>query len=156
MERKIAIFWVFHDEVWGYCMEDENQNIRIGVYTNKEILELCDSCLKDAGCESRSEFINKAIKIYASFLTSKRIEDYLLNTVLNVFNATIKDSENRMARMYFKIAVELAKLNNVIASNNNISEEEMNKLQLKCLDEVKRINGTITFEEAYDFQNDLN
>jgi len=137
-------------------MEDENQNIRIGVYTNKEILELCDSCLKDAGCESRSEFINKAIKIYASFLTSKRIEDYLLNTVLNVFNATIKDSENRMARMYFKIAVELAKLNNVIASNNNISEEEMNKLQLKCLDEVKRINGTITFEEAYDFQNDLN
>lgn len=136
-------------------MEDESQNIRIGVYTNKEVLELCDNCLKDAGCESRSEFINKAVKLYASFLSSKRIEDYLLTTVLNVFNATIKDSENRMARMYFKIAVELAKLNNVIALNSNITEEEMKKLQLKCLDEVKRINGTISFEEAYKFQNEL-
>ena len=135
-------------------MENEKESIRIGVYTNKETIELCDSCLKDAECESRSEFINKAIKVYASFLASKRIEDYIMGMVFNAFDATIKDSENRMARMYFKIAIELSKLNNVIAANSNISEETMKKLHIKCLDEVRRINGTITFEDAYDFQKD--
>ena len=34
----------------------------------------------------------------------------------------------------------------------SVDEEELQKLHLKCLDEVKRINGAVKFERAYKYQ----
>ncbi len=33
-----------------------------------------------------------------------------------------------------------------------MDEETLKKLQAKCAEEVKRINGAVVFEEAYQFQ----
>ena len=35
---------------------------------------------------------------------------------------------------------------------HGVDEEALKKLQAKCEDEVKRINGTVIFEEAYEYQ----
>jgi len=40
----------------------------------------------------------------------------------------------------------------VIAYANDIDKQALDKLHLKCLDEVKRINGAIDFREAYQYQ----
>lgn len=64
------------------------------------------------------------------------------------------DSENRMARAMYKLAVETSKLSHVIAYSHGVDEEALKKLQAKCTDEVKRINGAVTFEDAYRFQNE--
>lgn len=64
----------------------------------------------------------------------------------------VQDSENRLARMDFKMAVELAKLSQVIAYTHDVDEESLNKLHAKCVNEVQRINGTIKFEDAYRYQ----
>lgn len=37
-----------------------------------------------------------------------------------------------------------------------IEQEVLRKLQAKCADEVKRINGAVTFGDAYRFQNTEN
>lgn len=63
-----------------------------------------------------------------------------------------QDSENRLARMDFKIAVELSKLSQVIAYTHDVDEESLNRLHVKCVDEVRRINGTVKFEDAYHYQ----
>ena len=65
---------------------------------------------------------------------------------------TVQDSENRLARMDFKIAVELAKLSQVIAYSHDIDEDALKKLHVKCVEEVRRINGAIDFENAYRYQ----
>ena len=54
--------------------------------------------------------------------------------------------------MDFKIAVELSKLSQVIAYSHDIDEEALNRLHLKCVEEVKRINGAVDFESAYSYQ----
>lgn len=41
----------------------------------------------------------------------------------------------------------------VIAYSHGVDEEALKKLQAKCTDEVKRINGAVTFEDAYFYQN---
>lgn len=64
------------------------------------------------------------------------------------------DSENRMARAMYKLAVETSKLSHVIAYSHGVDEEALKKLQAKCTNEVKRINGAVTFEDAYRFQNE--
>ena len=57
-----------------------------------------------------------------------------------------------MARAMFKLALETSKLSYVIAYSHGVDENELQKLQGKCVNEVKRINGTVSFEEAYNYQ----
>ena len=78
----------------------------------------------------------------------------MLSTISSVMHSTVKDSENRMARAMYKLAVETSKLSHVIAYSHGVDEEALRKLQAKCTDEVKRINGAVTFEDAYKYQHD--
>lgn len=103
--------------------------------------------------KSRNEFMNHALKFYIGYLTSEKIENYMLSTISSVMHFTVKDSENRMARAMYRLAVEISKLSHVIAYSHGVNEEELKKLQVKCMDEVKRINGAVRFEDAYEYQN---
>ena len=54
--------------------------------------------------------------------------------------------------MLFKLAVEQAKLSNVISATNQIDRVSLSALNNLCAEEVARNNGIITFENAYNFQ----
>ena len=125
---------------------------RVGVYLEEELLEWCDSLSDKVDVRSRNEFIKKAIRFYCGYLTSRQAENYLLQALSSVMTGTVQDSENRLARMDFKIAVELAKLSQVIAYSHDIDEDALKKLHVKCIEEVRRINGAIDFENAYRYQ----
>ena len=58
-------------------------------------------------------------------------------------------SENRML---FKLAVEMAIMMNILAAHCDIEEGSLANLRQNCIDEVKRINGTLGFEDAYYWQ----
>ena len=132
---------------------EEKSRVRKGFYIEEELLEQVDSLLSLADVRSRNEFLNQALKFYIGYLTSEKIENYMLSTISSVMHATVKDSENRMARAMYKLAVETSKLSHVIAYSHGVDEEALSKLQGKCADEVKRINGAVRFEEAYLYQN---
>ena len=110
--------------------------------------------LEQANVKSRNEFLNQALKFYIGYLTSEKIENYMLSAISSVMHATVKDSENRMARAMYKLAVETSKLSHVIAYSHGVDEVTLQKLQAKCADEVKRINGAVRFEDAYVYQHD--
>ena len=126
--------------------------IRKGFYVEEDLLEQVDSLLQKADVKSRNEFLNQALKFYIGYLTSQKIENYMLSTISSVMHSTVKDSENRMARAMYKLAVEISKLSHVIAFSHGVDEEALQRLQAKCSDEVKRINGAVTFEDAYQYQ----
>lgn len=125
---------------------------RVGFYLEQEVLDLCDSLLIKANVRSRNEFASEALRFYCGYLTSKKAEDYLLQSLSSVITGTVQDSENRIARIDFKLAVELSKLAHVIAYTHEVDEDALHKLHLKCLEEVKRINGAVDFESAYKYQ----
>lgn len=133
-------------------MANESEKVRTGFYIEKEVLDRCDALLSTANVKSRNEFVTEALRFYCGYLTSQQSENYLLQSLSSVLISTIRDTENRLARMDFKIAVELSKLAHVIAYSHDIEEESLRKLHLKCLDEIKRINGAIDFEDAYKYQ----
>lgn len=131
----------------------ENGKVRKAFYIEEEVLEQVDALLQQTDVKSRNEFLNQALKFYIGYLMSEKIENYMLATISSVMHSTVKDSENRLARAIFKLAVETSKLSHVIAYTYGISENELQKLQSKCAEEVKKINGTINFENAYRYQN---
>ena len=83
--------------------------IRKGFYVEEDLLEQVDSLLQKADVKSRNEFLNQALKFYIGYLTSQKIENYMLSTISSVMHSTVKDSENRMARAMYKLAVEISK-----------------------------------------------
>lgn len=132
--------------------KEKGAMVRTGVYVEQAVLDWCDSLMKETDARSRNEFINAAMKFYCGYISSGKAENYLLQALSSVIIGAVQDSENRIARMDFKLAVEISKLAHVIAYIHEVDEEALNKLHLKCLDEVKRINGAIDFENAYRYQ----
>lgn len=133
---------------------EEKGKVRKAFYIEEDLLEQVDGLLQEADVRSRNEFLNQALKFYIGYLTSEKIENYMLSTISSVMHATVKDSENRMARAMFKLAVETSKLSHVIAYSHGVDAETLRKLQAKCTEEVKKINGTVKFEEAYQYQRE--
>ena len=130
----------------------ESGKVRKAFYIEEDILEQVDSLLQQADVRSRNEFVNQALRFYIGYRTSEKIENYMLSTISSVRHSTVKDSENRMARAMYKLAVETSKLSHVIAYSHGVDEETLRKLQAKCAEEVKRINGAVQFEYAYKYQ----
>lgn len=133
-------------------MSGNADKTKFSIRIDTKLLELCDEYLEKSDVRNRTELIENALRFYIGYLTSNKIEDYLLQSLSSVLTGTVHDSENRIARTEFKLAVEVSKLAHVIAYSHDIDEPVLQKLQIKCLDEVKRINGAIKFEDAYRYQ----
>lgn len=133
-------------------MSGNADKTKFSIRVDTQLLELADAFIRDSTVQNRTELIEDALRFYLGFLTSKKAEDYLLQSLSSVMTGTVQDSENRLARMDFKLAVELSKLSHVIAYTHEVDEDALHKLHLKCVEEVRRINGAIDFESAYKYQ----
>lgn len=133
-------------------MTKGTEKVRRGFYIDRDILECVDGMLEEANARSRNEFVSEALRFYMGYLTARKAENYLLQSLSSVITGTVQDSENRIARMDFKLAVELSKLAHVIAYTHEVDDESLEKLHVKCVEEVRRINGAIEFESAYKYQ----
>ena len=128
------------------------EKTKFSIRVDTDLVELADTYIRSSTVKNRTELIEDARRFYLGFLTAQKAEDYLLQSLSSVMTGTVQDSENRLARMDFKIAVELSKLSQVIAYSHDIDEDALKRLHLKCLEEVRRINGAIDFESAYKYQ----
>ena len=61
-------------------------------------------------------------------------------------------SDTRQNRMMFKLAVEIAIVQNLIAATQDIDPVSLERLRGECFKEVKRLNGGFSFEDALAWQ----
>ena len=55
----------------------------------------------------------------------------------------------------FKLAVEIAIMQNLVALQQDIDPLSLERLRGDCVKEVKRLNGSFSFEDALDWQKRL-
>lgn len=125
---------------------------RFQLWIRPSVLDLAQQFYKMDNCESRSEFIEKAIIFYAGYVSSNKNDVYLPNVITSSLKSIVKESDNRLTRVIFKIAVELAITMNLIASSQNVDKITLDRLRGECIKEVKRLNGTFSFDDAYYWQ----
>lgn len=77
---------------------------------------------------------------------------YLPPALVAAMRGTVQDSENRIARLLFKLAVEVNMMMNVLAAGMEISDEDLKTLRARSVREVKQTNGRISFKDAIDYQ----
>jgi len=127
---------------------------KFSIRVDTQLLELADSCIGNGAARNRTELIGDALRFYLGYLMAGKAEDYLLQSLSSAVAGTVQDSENRLARMDFKIAVELSMLAHMIAyhSESRIDESVFRKLHAKCVEEVRRLNGAVELNDAYKYQ----
>ena len=124
---------------------DEEKKKRFGFYLPVPLIGQVDSLLQEADVNSRNEFVAEALKFYIGYLTSQKIEDYILQSFSSVLGGIVQDTENRIARMEFKLAVETSMLAHLIAYHldDKIDSQTLRRLLGRCIEEVKSLNGAI-------------
>lgn len=127
---------------------------KFALWIRESTLDLTKDFYPKDNCTSQSEFIEKAIIFYCGYLSSGEHNKYLPSVITSTLKSIVADSNNRINRMLFKIAVELAVMQNVVAATNNIDKVTVERLRGECVKEVKRLNGSLSFNDALDWQQE--
>ena len=125
---------------------------KFALWLYPETLEKVRELYRRDDCRSKSEFIEKAIRFYIGHLTAGDGSSYLPNMFLSNMKSIVAESDNRQNRMLFKLAVEIAILQNLVAADMEVDPVSLERLRGECVKEVKRLNGTFSFEDAYAWQ----
>ena len=134
-------------------MSFEN-NVKFALWADPETLKDVEVHYKNDNCKSQSEFIEKAIKFYIGYLDEEKSVNYISPMITETVKATIKGTEQRLARLLFKVAVELGKLSHMTAAINDVDDETLRSLHAMCVNEVRKINGIIDYEDAVEYQKE--
>lgn len=134
-------------------MSFENK-VKFALWVYPKTLKDVEVHYKGDNCKSQSEFIEKAISFYIGYLDEEKSVNYISPMITETVKATIKGTEQRLSRLLFKIAVEMGKLSHMLAAVNDIDDETLHQLHIMCLNEVRKINGIINYENAVEYQKE--
>jgi metal-responsive CopG/Arc/MetJ family transcriptional regulator len=132
-------------------MTEETKN-RIPLWLYPSTIESMDGLLAKDNCKSRSEFIEKAIRFYSGYISAEDSMKFLPTAITSAMSGIVSTSENRMSRVMFKLAVEMSMMMNILASTAEVDENTLRRLRGKCVADVKKSIGAVTFEDVTKFQ----
>lgn len=128
------------------------EKIKFALRIRPETQQLVKDFFPLDGCENQSEFIEKAIRFYAGYVASRDGTEFLAPTLVSALQGMVANAENHIVRLLFKLAVETNMMMNVLASEVDVSPEALERLRGRCIQEVKKTGGAITFADAVKYQ----
>jgi len=132
-------------------MEDTNRK-KVTVWLKPDVLERMDGWLGADNCKSRGEFVEKALRFYMGYLATGDVSEYLSRALTATLRGIVDDNENRHKSLMFKWTVELNMLMHVIANHFGGDPISLRQLRGYAVDEVKRTNGQVSFDNALKIQ----
>lgn len=112
---------------------------RATLYLPRDLMEWMKAHHGEANARNVNEFIVTAILFYSGYISSGKAEDYLLTAVSSFMDARLDVSDDRTDGMLFKLAVEVAMQNRILAKTIRISDDEVVHIREKAQDDVRRI-----------------
>lgn len=128
-------------------MEETKNATRIGLYIDTDLLARCDAAIPLTDARSRSEFICDAIEHYIATLNVKGSSKVLTPALESVIGGKIAGTEDRISRMIFKLAVEIAVQNHLTAGRYRFEDGYLEELRDYCAQEVASTNGRMNLAD---------
>ena len=125
------------------------------LFLSPQVRQMVADYYKLDNCKTQSEYIENAILFYTGYLNTAHTEAYLPRVLSDVLEGKLRALGDRVASHLFKLSVGEAVTHNILAYESDISMGTLHELQGKCVQDVKRTNGKIDFEDALKFQKDL-
>ena len=127
---------------------------KVSIYLPHETMAQIEQAYHKEDCRSRTEFIEKAVQFYLDYLSAEDGYSLLPNSFLSSMKSIVAESDNRVSRLLFKQAVEMAMMMNLLANLSEVDDVTLARLRGECVKEVKRLNGSFSMEDAVRWQRD--
>ena len=124
------------------------EKVKFAMRIKPETQELVRQWYGRDNCQSQNEFIEKAIYFYVEHLAAEDSSRFLPSALVAALRSTVQGSENRIARLLFKLTVEISMMMHVLAAGLEIDASQLDALRWQCVQEVKKTNGSITFKDT--------
>ncbi len=128
-------------------MEENKQSERVGVYLKKHLIDRADATAKMLDI-SRSELIRDALEYYIATLSAKESSKVITPELESVIRSRIALTEDRLNQIVFKLGVEIAMMNNILAATHRIDGYMLDELRQECTRAVASIGGRYKLEDA--------
>jgi Arc/MetJ-type ribon-helix-helix transcriptional regulator len=117
---------------WGYWMTPSMVD---------EIQKMVD----EGHAKSKGDFVRDAVDFYLNYLKTQESLDFISPLLATAVRNELSAFEKNVCEMLFKVAVENAKQSYLLASINEFTDEDYEKIQKICCEEVAFTNGVVTF-----------
>lgn len=97
---------------------------------------------------SVSELVDKALEFYLAYRAAGEAEIYLTEALTQTLRSTVQQTENRLAKVLYKLAVEDAMMKQLLVGATRISPDQVKALRKYCIDEIKTLNGILDLNTA--------
>ena len=128
-------------------MSKTKNMVKTGISIDADLLTRCDASIPLTNAQSRSEFICEAIEYYIAVLHAQGSSKVLTPALESVVSSKIALTEDRISRMIFKLAVEVAMLNHQYAAAYATEEDYIDWLREHCKHEVSKLNGRMNLND---------
>lgn len=127
-------------------MSREIEKITVSLPT--ETLRMADENHERFGFENRSDFINAAIREYVSRDMLREFGSEIAEVYSKIQHSEIRNLEEHLAKLSYKIAVEMAQMNLFLASIIEVPYLDTQKLRGKAVSMVNNSRGYVPLREA--------
>ncbi len=128
-------------------MDKKNNKVMgsTGIRFTAEQLRRCDEKSKELKIK-RNQFIRDAVDFYIEWLSQESSQKFLTPAFESVISAKLRDTEDRLSRILFKMAVEQNVLARIILEDGKYVYEEkfVEQIRRHAEQHLKETNGTVT------------
>lgn len=109
--------------------------------------------MPEANATSKTDFVRKAVAFYIGYLRQQKNINYLAPMLAGAIKSEVRSLGRDVCEMLFKLAVEMGINSNITAAVNDIEDESLENIRRNVAQEIARVNGILTFEDANEWQN---
>ena len=132
-----------------------NKKDRHTVWLMPEVWDRVESHYRKDNCSTKNEYIKKAVQFYSGYLDAAGADEYLPRILSDVLEGKLGALGGRIGRLLFKLAVEQDMSANILAALAEVDLDTVDRLRGQCVQNVKRTNGEVSFEDALRVQKRL-
>ena len=137
------------------AIENNDNKKKTTIWLRPSMIARMDGWLLTDNCDSRSEFIEKALRFYMGHLAAEDQTEFLSDALVGVMRGMVEVNTHRICRMLFKECVELNMMSHVIAAHYKADPIDVRALRAFAVDEVKHTNGAVSFDKSLAHQRKL-
>ena len=131
------------------------KHVKKTIYIRPDTEQSIEELYRTDHCRTQSEFIEKCINYYSGYIRADRNMDFLSPTIMSSIRAASDCNTTRITRILFKLAVEQAVSNNLIAATINFDPSQYKALVRECEREVRKLNGNFAMIDALKWQRKM-
>ena len=125
------------------------------IWLDDDIWKMVGLHYKANNCTTQNEFIEQAIQFYCGYLDTEQEAAFLPVTLSTVLEGSLGALGDRLGKLLFKMSVEMSMMMHLMAHDTDATLNELEQLRGRCVQDVMRTHGMISFKEIFRFQKRL-